>query len=161
MFAKKKPKIKDLNNPKGHDFVISLIPSQLWIVKSLVWIFKIISGKLSNAGIGAEALLEINRNKTNLNTRRQNRGIFKLSTERAEYHNEKLLILKRHIGYWAVKNLKKFSIWQIKHKKRLSKISLENKTPNRTRSGNSSNRRSTLKKHLKLNKIIKFLSRWV
>ena len=99
MFVKKKPKNKDLNNLKGHDFVIPLMPSQLSIVKSLVLIFKILSGKLSNARIGAEALLEINRNKTNLITRRQNRGFFELSTERAEYHNEKLLILKRHRGY--------------------------------------------------------------
>ena len=69
--CQEKPQNKDLDNPKGKDFVVPLMPSQLSIVKSLVWIFKILSGKLSNAEIGAETMLETNRNKTNLVTRRR------------------------------------------------------------------------------------------
>ena len=68
------------------------------MVKSLVWAFKILSGKLDNAGISAEEMLEINQNQANLTTRSQHRDLFNRSVGRKEYHNEKLSILRRHKG---------------------------------------------------------------
>ena len=75
-----------------------LMPSQQSIVKSLVWAVKTQSGKLSNVGIKAEKLIEVNRNKANLSTRSQQQSIFDRSINRAEYHDEKLMILRRHKG---------------------------------------------------------------
>ena len=74
------------------------MPSQQSIVKSLVWAVKTQSGKLSNVGIKAEKLIEVNRNKANLSTRSQQQSIFDRSINRAEYHDEKLMILRRHKG---------------------------------------------------------------
>ena len=64
MFSKKRPSKEDLENWKGNDYVVPLMPSQQAVVKSLVWAFKILSGKLDGAGIGAEKLLETNQNQT-------------------------------------------------------------------------------------------------
>ena len=98
MFSKKKPSREDLNNWKGDDYVVPLMPSQQAIVKSLVWAFKILSGKLNNAGITAEEMLEVNQHQANLTTRSQRKDLFERSIERREYHNEKLSILRRHKG---------------------------------------------------------------
>ena len=95
IFTKKKPSKEDLNNIKGKDYVVLLMPSQQFIVKSLI---RILSGKLSNAGIKAERLLEVNRNKANILTRSQQQSIFDRSINRAEYYNEKLSIRRRHKG---------------------------------------------------------------
>ena len=57
---------------------------------------KILSGKLSFAGIKAEKLLEVNQNRANLTKRSLGKSIFDRSINRTEYHNEKLSILRRH-----------------------------------------------------------------
>ena len=98
MFSKKKPNKEDLNNWKGDDYVVPLMPSQQAIVKSLVWAFKILSGKLNNAGITAEEMLEVNQHQANLTTRSQQMDLFGRSVERKQYHHEKLSILRRHKG---------------------------------------------------------------
>ena len=96
MFAKKKPNKEDLCNTKGTDHVVPLMPSQQCILKSLVWAIKILSGKLTNARINSEKLLEVNKNRANLATRSLGKSIFNRSVNRTEYHNEKLSILRRH-----------------------------------------------------------------
>ena len=98
MFSKKKPSKEDLENWKGNDYVVPLMPSQQAVVKSLVWAFKILSGKLDGAGIGAEKMLETNQNQTNSTTRSQTKDLFDRSVGRKEYHNDKLSILRRHKG---------------------------------------------------------------
>ena len=96
MFVKKKPNKEDLCNTKGTDHVVPLMPSQQCIVKSLVWAINILSGKLTNAGINSEKLLEVNKNRANLATRSLGKSIFDRSVNRTEYHNEKFSILRRH-----------------------------------------------------------------
>ena len=98
MFSKKRPSKEDLENWKGNDYVVPLMPSQQAVVKSLVWAFKILSGKLDGAGIGAEKMLETNQNQTNSTTRSQTKDLFDRSVGRKEYHNDKLSILRRHKG---------------------------------------------------------------
>ena len=76
MFAKKKPSKEDLSDAKGNDHVMPLMPSQQCIIKSLVWAIKILSGKLTNAGIDPERMLEVNKNRPNLTTRSLGKSIF-------------------------------------------------------------------------------------
>ena len=96
MFANKKPSKEDLNNAKGSEHVMPLMPSQQCIVKSLVWAIKILSGKLTNAGIDLEKVLEVNKHRSNSVTRSHSMSMFDRSVNRSEYHNAKLSILRRH-----------------------------------------------------------------
>ena len=96
MFANKKPSKEDLNNAKGSEHVMPLMPSQQCIVKSLVWAIKILSGKLTNAGIDLEKVLEVNKHRSNSVTRSHGMSMFDRSVNRSEYHNAKLSILRRH-----------------------------------------------------------------
>ena len=73
-----------------------LMPSQQCIVKSLVWAIKILSGKLTNAGIDLEKVLEVNKHRSNSVTRSHGMSMFDRSVNRSEYHNAKLSILRRH-----------------------------------------------------------------
>ena len=96
MFANKRPNKDDLNNVKGSEHVMPLMPSQQSIVKSLVWAIKILSGKLINAGIDLEKVLEVNKHRSNSVTRSHGMTMFDRSTSRSEYHDAKLSILRRH-----------------------------------------------------------------
>ena len=96
MFAKKQPKQKDLDRAANTNMLVPLLPSQQCIVKSLTWIFKILGGRLKGGGIHAEDMLKINKFKTTLKTRSQERNIFENSVHRKEFHHEKLSILRRH-----------------------------------------------------------------
>ena len=137
MFAKKKPSKEDLINKKGIDYVVPLMPSQQSIVKSLVWAFEILSGKLLGAGIIAEKMLETNKHHANLITRSQRKDLFLRSTERSEFHNEKLSILKRHKGLIQeiLGDVEYGEILQMSVKKQKARIEnfVRKWTPNRTK----------------------------